>query len=509
MGAFHFSPNLVPLKNRRSTRVFRLLSVSTLLTSSFLNLNRSYKWVFSRNASEELAELKSVAGFSVPVSEVAVAHQIVVEKDEAEGLPQGWKTEVKIRKRGSVKKIDRLYTDPVTGYIFRSLRDAQRYLKTGELGRLALKPKVDAQSSALTPEAKSCEAADDASLSSPSPIEPKTHKATCQAGVKIDSPPSQPEPIIRQAKRGSGNRDSALLPQPKTRRATRQSGIKIESPPDARSSRQSTRGRVVEVATPQENNMKTEAEKIIDKHYEKADRDNNAKDNQEKSSTIPPVNQESNEKKEVNNILPPVTPKEHNREIEMGPETLLTSEDQAPPTVVPPVDFEKQKPAVSNPIPQDGHGYGDDMKSNSSVNFSINDLWTDPCIEFAVKTLTGASPFEDSNKPANMTPSPLEASLEELWTDPCIEFAVKTLTGAIPVREDDHLPPRPTSSRNPRAPYDSYLPDAGMSFCQTGVLSKHFETGQNKQQDSKFGNAGLQKSGNVVNGQGSRSRFFQ
>lgn len=32
-------------------------------------------------------------------------------------------------------------TDPVTGYIFRSMKDALRYIETGDIGRLAIKPK--------------------------------------------------------------------------------------------------------------------------------------------------------------------------------------------------------------------------------------------------------------------------------------------------------------------------------------------------------------------------------
>lgn len=33
------------------------------------------------------------------------------------------------------------YTDPVSGYVFRSMKDVTRYLETGELGRLAFKPR--------------------------------------------------------------------------------------------------------------------------------------------------------------------------------------------------------------------------------------------------------------------------------------------------------------------------------------------------------------------------------
>lgn len=33
------------------------------------------------------------------------------------------------------------YIDPVSGYVFRSIKDAVRYLESGEIGRNAFKPK--------------------------------------------------------------------------------------------------------------------------------------------------------------------------------------------------------------------------------------------------------------------------------------------------------------------------------------------------------------------------------
>ncbi|KAI3783980.1 hypothetical protein L1987_43071 [Smallanthus sonchifolius] len=569
--------------------------------------------------------------------------KIVVEKDEAEELLPGWTKEVKVRKTGSATKVDRYYTDPVTGYIFRSLRDVQRYLKTGELGRLAIKPKVEKREEAgelkeqmseslrqkrapmdkselparpskrlagvnadapapappLSPlqpktrhatrlagikvdvpspsqpvtEPKTRQATQlagmvvdsppppsssaepktrqatrlaevavdsspsdtktdrhatrqsgikaDASVPSPQPAAPKTRQAARQAGIQIDSPPplppdsktrqatpltatetgpsppSQPEPKTRQAKPVSGIQDNASPtspPLPKTRRATRQAGIKINSPPpsppDTRNSRQATRTRLVNSATSKENNKKTEAEKITNHHNENA------------MDFNPNHNQESN----------PVTPKEHLNKIETGSTTSPLPQDQAPPTVaVPPLNPEKQEspvvnPTISNPIPPDSYSYGTDTKPDSSINFSMNDLWTDPCIEFAVKTLTGAIPVTDLNKVENFT-APSEVPVQEFWNDPCIEFAVKTLTGAIPVGEDGYLLHRPASSSSPQGPHQFSSPD---------VFSKHYEAGlKNKQQDSVFpvvGNGGLQKSGKLVNGsngQCSRSRFFQ
>ncbi|KAH9647164.1 hypothetical protein KPL70_025098 [Citrus sinensis] len=55
-------------------------------------------------------------------------------------LPDGCRVEVRVRKNG---KKDKYYIDPASGYIFRSMKDAVRYVETGEIGRLAYKPKDD------------------------------------------------------------------------------------------------------------------------------------------------------------------------------------------------------------------------------------------------------------------------------------------------------------------------------------------------------------------------------
>lgn len=49
------------------------------------------------------------------------------------------------------------YTDPVSGYVFRSMKDALRFVKTGLPGRLAILPKQKASSNV--------ELADNASVS--------------------------------------------------------------------------------------------------------------------------------------------------------------------------------------------------------------------------------------------------------------------------------------------------------------------------------------------------------
>ncbi|ESQ43301.1 hypothetical protein EUTSA_v10012954mg [Eutrema salsugineum] len=99
----------------------------------------------------------------------------------------------------------------------------------------------------------------------------------------------------------------------------------------------------------------------------------------------------------------------------------------------------------------------------STFDSTLADLWKDPCIAFAIKTLTGeslhlpntAAVSSDQNnshakqkgvafspethttgseKPGVSSESPC---MDDIWKDPCIDFAIKTLTGAIPIGLDE------------------------------------------------------------------------
>ncbi|XP_010482573.1 PREDICTED: methyl-CpG-binding domain-containing protein 13-like isoform X2 [Camelina sativa] len=100
---------------------------------------------------------------------------------------------------------------------------------------------------------------------------------------------------------------------------------------------------------------------------------------------------------------------------------------------------------------------------SSAYNSTLADLWKDPCIAFAIKTLTGGESLHLPNTPAissdptnNHTEQkgvsfipettgnvnicsekPSEPPVPDIWKDPCIDFAIKTLTGAIPIGLDE------------------------------------------------------------------------
>lgn len=111
----------------------------------------------------------------------------------------------------------------------------------------------------------------------------------------------------------------------------------------------------------------------------------------------------------------------------------------------------------------------------SSTNFSMEDLWQDPCIEFAIKTLTGVIPIGEEKQADKNSGSSAEISFSDIWTDPCIEFAVKTLTGAIPLDEEpsiQNLFQQQVSSSDTQGVSDTMLPNIN-NFRQTDYTSQH------------------------------------
>uniref|UniRef100_A0A6N2NHG5 MBD domain-containing protein n=1 Tax=Salix viminalis TaxID=40686 RepID=A0A6N2NHG5_SALVM len=67
------------------------------------------------------------------------SHKVVIEKTVPEGLPLGWTKEIKITKKGGRIRRDPFYTDPLSGYVFRSMKDAHRYIESGVVGKQAFK----------------------------------------------------------------------------------------------------------------------------------------------------------------------------------------------------------------------------------------------------------------------------------------------------------------------------------------------------------------------------------
>ncbi|KZV18363.1 hypothetical protein F511_30842 [Dorcoceras hygrometricum] len=66
---------------------------------------------------------------------------VVTEIASIDGLPPGWIKEIKTSQSGDKIRKDPFYTDPVSGYIFRSKKDVLRYLETNDISSCAIRPK--------------------------------------------------------------------------------------------------------------------------------------------------------------------------------------------------------------------------------------------------------------------------------------------------------------------------------------------------------------------------------
>jgi hypothetical protein len=65
----------------------------------------------------------------------------MIERVPPNGLPPEWIKEIRIQKKASGTRKDTYYTDPVSGYVFLSHKDALRYLKSGDIRNCAMRPK--------------------------------------------------------------------------------------------------------------------------------------------------------------------------------------------------------------------------------------------------------------------------------------------------------------------------------------------------------------------------------
>ncbi|RAL44395.1 hypothetical protein DM860_011672 [Cuscuta australis] len=110
--------------------------------------------------------------------------------------------------------------------------------------------------------------------------------------------------------------------------------------------------------------------------------------------------------------------------------------------------------AKTNKAELEVEGLNPKMES-SGPRYPFGDCWSDPCLEFAFKTLTGAEPeiekrnlrtsssvtktYKADPEAKSQNPKSEDSApvfpFGDGWPDPCLEFAFKTLTGAIPVED--------------------------------------------------------------------------
>ncbi|XP_039064896.1 methyl-CpG-binding domain-containing protein 13-like isoform X1 [Hibiscus syriacus] len=515
--------------------------------------------------------------------------KVTVEKAEAEGLPPGWTKEVRITKRARRIRRDPFYIDPVSGYVFRSMKDALRYVETGEIGKLAFKPKEKGSND-------DDEDLEEDKIFANEPVTVEYRKVTVNGTideverqiaehVSYSSEITKEEEMLTSS--STGDQTSLSKHTPDQHKAGVGAELSSLNLSEAKGSEQigqkdseegvQASGNAVGILSHKQ--CRDDAKDRTEKSQQGKGKTKNKKDvsvprraskrlaavaldpTSELKTTkacLNMINQSNVVHDEAKNSSPGNRIDRASKQLNQPKSSLET--DCA-------LDASKSKepiPATSNVLSSgdaltvNGH-VGKSVlplgnvaisgvhsgKLESDENFSdvpgsdigmpLADLWTDPCIAFAIQTLTGipcdtpkisesnsgkvpgiqttpealsereenrngiverqrcsidvpptgptiwkeqAGKVEKGHKTDEMAGPSLETPLADIWADPCIEFAIKTLTGAIPVEygvDNQHgLLQQPIYTPHQSGNHLT-LPDIGIDkFSQTDFICQQY-----------------------------------
>ncbi|XP_028756402.1 methyl-CpG-binding domain-containing protein 13 [Neltuma alba] len=420
------------------------------------------------------------------VSVTSSSKNVVIEKGVAEGLPEGWIKKTRVTKKSSTVRRDSYYIDPVSGYVFQSIKDAVRYLESGEIGRNAFKPKDKG--------GRDIELKDDIFSSAGVARKPKlsvgrvTRRTVMSQGTNLDrivndqqTPKTactgEPMPLSEHSSCAMGIELTGLVPSQAECSDEKEGKVSFA---ESNSIPSCADGVVPEKQLPESLQTKHATEKVQKgqvKSKRKKEinlprrasnvllefrRRNAAKNSGEVALTNEDKSSGSFSNEETKQLIARESASESKRK----PQSLMNT-------------MESPKLNQINEQVKDLEG---GAKFDYSLDLPLGELLSDPCIAFAIQTLTegtfetskntqissevsdskysetSASAKGDDSKikgqnvsdwkqecSASSPPKDLvaehagstsESPFGISWMDPCIEFAVKTLTGNIPVEYD-------------------------------------------------------------------------
>lgn len=429
------------------------------------------------------------------------ARNVVVEKVSPEGLPPGWTLEIKTKKQPYGKKRrDPYYTDPVTGYVFRSRLDVFRYLDTGEISRHAFKPKnwsinnsaiiTNEISASPTSAAKRQELTDRATkrqlfagkesseVSSSADLEGTSIRRSARVSAKTtlvsaptnenlqkknslvkandkcaesnenSDPSSAALPEVKNSKRKRGEKIDAenklvstpstdILPEKNLQEKKTEKCAEAEENPDPSTStlptakgsngKKGNKGSAVSgsVTLPTANVCEEEnlpKQGVVKRSPTNSQKSSNVKNQNElnlprrsskrlaglvplqavdfKSSEQALQVAASEDMPDLNLVVNSVA-HEASKQLEVNPEFACDTAVGPETSLVEDPSKKSEKPLEDQISPKKemeilGTKKEDDKNTESQPIFPFTDSWSDPCLEFAFKTLTGAIPLEDN-----------------------------------------------------------------------------------------------------------------
>ncbi|XP_057446248.1 methyl-CpG-binding domain-containing protein 13-like [Lotus japonicus] len=444
--------------------------------------------------AEVLRHLESANKVSIQ----RISENVVVEKRPAEGLPPGWIKKTRITNKGDKIRRDPFYIDPVSGYTFRSIKDVDRYLASGKIGRNAFKSKDNDKAIMVLKDEKFS-----ARMPKKENINLPRRSSKRLAGIKAD-------PILEHKTRNQVHRSP--VKQPGEEETTTDGDKSTNSFPNCLEKRFKSLEEVSEIKCKSDNTENTiELLKLTTPEKHPVKKAKQFKSLEEGSE----IKYKSDNTDNTIELPKLTTPEKHRvkkaeqfKSLEEGSEIKCKS-DNTDDTIELPKLTTPEKHPVKNlevhrsdkdqeclsilSVPENGDKV--DAKLGSNPDFPLKEILSDPCIAFAIQTLTGTTceAFKDPlisselkksqhsetsgasaerhgkkiNVPGEVSPklpspegfavtqehagvakndhktkenagSACEKTLDTSLMDPCIEFAIKTLTATIPVDCDQN-----------------------------------------------------------------------
>ncbi|CAH9097868.1 unnamed protein product [Cuscuta europaea] len=358
-----------------------------------------------------------------------------LKKSVVEDLPPGWTKETRIKKKCGKTRKEQYYVDPESGQVFRSLKEVFRYLETKS--DQGLNNMQAAGSSSTLPsegeELKAVESkADDKQLGVDENLELVGKEEKVVMPIRTECCTSPPPAITCHHFFVAREEDSVM-------ESSNMVGVNFKD------------GKSAECQLAADH-MDKENEEVDEKLGNKTISSRKNKLRESKSPHLPIRVSKRLAGIKANPLLEPKTNSHQGlavaRQEDQTKDGITdTSIEDTPGSV-------KKQEGDSSSL-----GKLLSFESSSSPSLQMKDIWSDPCIEFAIKTLTGEIPCmgEEVKRVEETTPqSSLSSSAVNrqsssfgaevaafggggggIWADPCIEFAVKILTDEIPISSVD------------------------------------------------------------------------
>ncbi|KAG8382272.1 hypothetical protein BUALT_Bualt05G0059500 [Buddleja alternifolia] len=329
----------------------------------------------------------------------------------ADGLPPGWIKEIITSKSGSKIRRDPFYTDPVSGHVFRSKPDALRFLKTGDIRYCASRPKTKDYLQLIKNEIPSSNpdngnASEDLQVKGQLFLGEETNGGGEISLTKIqaDSNDNNESGDAKEVKQSCGNSNENAEKE-------------NNSEPSNEVSKQDPRIIAKDVITDSSTDQKL-PESGMEKQTDKSKVSSGKFKKRREEPSLPSRASKRFAKCESETLPGPVLNERALKAAARNPsggevDTLPNLPLNGPANIPLPSNIEaakEEKPLqeteplnkIENPLPIEDEAIPEEQKKQvdetkkSQLCYGFEGSWSDPCLEFAFKTLTGEISIEDT-----------------------------------------------------------------------------------------------------------------